>query len=52
MGATLQVEPARRQALLESGDPKLAQAMLAEELARLASLGRLGSFRPRQPPSN
>jgi uncharacterized protein len=52
VGAALQVEPARRQELLERGDPDLAEAMLVEELAKLASIGRLGPFRPRQPPSN
>src|SRR5262249_566190 len=51
-GSVLQVEHGRRQALLESGDPALAEQLLAEELAKLASIGRLGAFRPRQPPSN
>jgi hypothetical protein len=52
VGAALQVEPVRRQALLERGDPDLAEAMLAEELAKLGSIGRLGAFSPRQPQSN
>jgi uncharacterized protein len=52
VGAVLQVEPARRQELLETGDVDLAEAMLLEELAKLASLGRLGSFQPRPPSSN
>ena len=52
VGSVLQVEPARRQELLESGDPDLAEVMLTEELAKLAGIGRLGSFRPRPPSSN
>jgi Lon protease-like protein len=52
VGTALQVEPARRQALLASGDADLAELMLAEELAKLAGIGRLGQFVPRQPPSN
>src|SRR5262249_1070927 len=42
----------RRQALLRSGDPGLAEQLLADELAKLGSMGRLGPFRPRQPGSN
>jgi Lon protease-like protein len=52
VGSVLQVDPARRQELLESGDPDLAEAMLTEELAKVAGLGRLGSFHPRPPSSN
>jgi Lon protease-like protein len=52
VGSVLQVEPARRQELLESGDADLAEAMLVEELAKLGSIGRLGEFRPRPPSSN
>jgi uncharacterized protein len=52
VGSVLQTEPARRQALLESGDPALAEAMLLDELAKLGTIGRLGAFSPRQPPSN
>lgn len=52
VGSVLQVEPARRQALLESGDADMAEAMLSEELAKLARLGRLGTFRPRPPSAN
>jgi uncharacterized protein len=52
VGSVLQVEPARRQELLESGDPDLAEVMLTEELAKLAGIGRLGSFRPRPPSAN
>jgi Lon protease-like protein len=51
-GAVLQVEPARRQELLESGDPDLAEVMLTEELAKLSGIGRLGTFRPRPPAPN
>jgi Lon protease-like protein len=52
VGAVLQTEPSRRQALLESGDPTLAESMLADELAKLGTIGRLGAFSPRQPPAN
>ena len=52
VGSVLQVEPALRQRLLESGDPELAEAMLAEELSRLGSIGRLGVVRPRPPSPN
>jgi hypothetical protein len=52
VGTVLQIEPARRQELLESGDPDLAERVLMDELAKLEGIGRLGSFNPRQPPSN
>jgi len=52
VGSVLQVEPARRQELLETGDPDLAEAMLTEELAKVAGLGRLGSFQPKPPSAN
>jgi hypothetical protein len=52
VGAVLQIEPARRQQLLESGDLGLAELILTEELGKLEGIGRLRSFRPRQPPSN
>ena len=52
VGAVLQVEPGRRQALLESGDADLAEAMLVEELAKMGTIGRLGSFQPRPPSAN
>jgi Lon protease-like protein len=51
-GAVLQIEPARHQELLESGDPDLAVRVLMDELAMLEGIGRLGSFQPKQPPSN
>ena len=52
VGAVLQIEPARRQELLETGDPDLAERVLVDELAKLDGIGRLGSFSPRQPPAN
>lgn len=52
VGSVLQVEPSRRQELLETGDADLAEAMLVEELAKLGSIGRLGSFQPRPPSAN
>ena len=51
-GSVLQADPARRQRLLESGDPVLAEALLLEELAKLGTLGRLGTFSPRPPAPN
>jgi hypothetical protein len=50
VGSVLQAEPGKRQRLLESADPDLAEALLASELAKLGSLGRLGEV-PRRPPS-
>jgi uncharacterized protein len=52
VGAVLQIEPARRQELLESGDPDMAERVLVDELAKLEGIGRLGSFQPKQPPAN
>ena len=51
-GSVVQVEAALRQRLLESGDPELAEAILAEELAKMASIGRLGVVHPRPPSPN
>ena len=48
VGSVLQAEPGKRQRLLESADPDLAEALLASELAKLGSLGRLGAV-PRRP---
>ena len=52
VGSVVEVEPALRQRLLESGDPALAEAMLVEELAKLGSIGRLGVVHPRPPSPN
>jgi len=49
-GSVLQAELPRRQRLLETGDPALAEELLAEELARMSRLGRLGTP-PTRPPS-
>jgi Lon protease-like protein len=49
-GSVLQAELPRRQLLLETGDPALAEELLSEELARMSRLGRLGTP-PTQPPS-
>jgi Lon protease-like protein len=52
VGTVLEVEPALRQRLLESGDPSLAEAMLAEELAKEGRIGRMRAVRPRPPVPN
>ncbi len=49
-GSVLQSELPQRQRLLETGDPALAEALLAGELARMSRLGRLGTP-PTRPPS-
>jgi Lon protease-like protein len=49
-GSLLQVEPAKRQRLLESGDPRLAEALLEQEVGKLRALGGLGQM-PRARPS-
>jgi uncharacterized protein len=46
VGALLQIEPGRRQHLLETGDADVAEQLLQEELAKIARLGRLGAARP------
>jgi Lon protease-like protein len=51
-GSLLQVEPLKRQALLESGEAVLAESMLAEEVARLKALGGLGQVPPTRPSPN
>lgn len=51
-GSVVQVEPALRQRLLETGDPALAEAILTEELAKMGSMGRLGVVHPRPPSPN
>ncbi|HEX6351010.1 MAG TPA: LON peptidase substrate-binding domain-containing protein [Candidatus Dormibacteraeota bacterium] len=45
-GAVLQAEPAKRQALLESGDPALAEALLEAEIERIQRLGHLQAVPP------
>jgi len=52
VGSVVQVEPAVRQQLLESGDPAVAEALLTAELAKLGSIGRLGIVHPRPPSPN
>jgi Lon protease-like protein len=47
VGSLLDAEPAKRQRLLEAADPRLAESMLASELAKLESLGELGNVPPR-----
>ncbi len=47
VGAVFQAEPGKRQALLETGDPGLAERLLAEEVDRLR---RLGTLTPIPPP--
>jgi Lon protease-like protein len=51
-GSLLQVEPAKRQRLLESGDPKLAESLLEQEVGRLRALGGLGQVPPSRPSPN
>ena len=48
----MQVEPGKRQRLLECGDPRLAEALLGEEVARLRALGGLGQVPPTRPSPN
>ncbi len=52
VGSVLQTDPARQQRLLEAADPALAEELLAEELAWLERLGRLGAMAPRRPSPN
>jgi Lon protease-like protein len=47
VGSLLESEPSKRQRLLEAADPHLAESMLASELAKLESFGRLGNLPPR-----
>ena len=51
-GSLLQVEPMKRQALLESGEARLAESLLAEEVSRLRALGGLGQVPPTRPSPN
>lgn len=45
-GAVLEAEPAKRQQLLETGSPALAERLLGVELDRRRHLGALGSVQP------
>ncbi len=45
-GAVLQAEPAKRQALLESGDSGLAESLLVAEIERIRRLGHLENVPP------
>jgi len=45
-GAVLQAEAPKRQALLESGDPALAEALLEAEIERIRRLGHLQNVPP------
>lgn len=46
-GSLLQVEPAKLQQLLESGDPLLAEQLLTDEIGRVRRIGRMGTVQPR-----
>jgi Lon protease-like protein len=46
VGSLLESEPAKRQQLLEAADSHLAESMLASELAKLESFGRLANLPP------
>lgn len=46
-GSLLQVEPGKLQRLLESGDPTYAERLLADEIGRLRTIGRMGTVQPR-----
>jgi Lon protease-like protein len=45
-GAVLQAEPAKRQALLETGDPAVAEALLEAEIEHIRRLGQLRTIPP------
>jgi Lon protease-like protein len=51
-GSLLEVEPAKRQQLLETGDAELAESLLSAEAAKLEAIGELGSVPPRRPEPN
>ncbi|MDQ6691647.1 MAG: LON peptidase substrate-binding domain-containing protein [Candidatus Dormibacteraeota bacterium] len=51
-GSILQVEPSKLEALLESGDPRLAEALLSEEAARMRRMGLNRSLHPNLPSPN
>ena len=52
VGSVLQIEPSKRQQLLETCDPELAERLLREELAKLDALGKLELRQPRPPSRN
>jgi Lon protease-like protein len=52
VGTVLQAEPAKLQRLLETGDPALAEAMLASEVGRLKQHGHLSPLSPDLPSPN
>lgn len=51
-GSVLEAEQPKRQQLLETGDPALAEELLAAELAKRETIGRLGTLPPRRPSPN
>ena len=52
VGSVLQAEPLLRQRLLETGDPQLAETLLAEQLAKVGGVRAFGPLRPRPPSPN
>jgi Lon protease-like protein len=51
-GSLLEVEPPKRQQLLETGDAALAESLLAAEAAKLETIGELGGVPPRRSEPN
>jgi Lon protease-like protein len=51
-GSLLEVEPPKRQRLLETGDAELAESLLAAEAAKLETIGELGGVPPRRSEPN
>jgi hypothetical protein len=52
VGSVVEADPSVRQRLLESGDAGLAEALLAEALARQGGTGGLSQMRARPPSPN
>ena len=52
VGSVLEIEPSKRQRLLETCDPELAEQLLRQELAKLDALGQLALRQPRPPSRN
>jgi Lon protease-like protein len=48
VGSVLQTEAAKRQRLLETGDPRLAEELIQAELDKLGMVGQLGLVPPRR----